>query len=157
MPVPRFVNTGSKRLSRENKQFYIGYMAGAVDLANLNLPGTEHRVLLALLPQMQNNDAFLYSNKSVSEALNINHSQVSTAIRRLMTVGVLLHVGPERNRVIMNPRYFWIGDRLHRVMWQMELKRLHPQHMLWYAPTPEERDAVREATVQNSGQNPEKT
>lgn len=154
MAVPRFVSP-SKRLGRENKRFYLGYMDGAVDLANLNLTGTEFRVLLALIPQAQSNDSFTYSNKAVANALGIDHSRVSTAVRRLRELGVLLHVGPARNRVIINPRYFWVGDRTHRVLWQLELKKMHPQHMLWYAPTPEERDAIKEAIVQNSGHSPE--
>ncbi len=151
MAVPRFTSMrgGDKR---DNKPFGFLYLEGLQPLADLRLRGMDWRVLLALIEQATYNNSFLYSNKTIALAIDMSHAQVSQSLRNLRNLGVVLDVGPERNRVIINPRYFWVGDRSHRVLWQMELKRLHPQHMLWYAPTPEERELAKEATVQKSGQ-----
>lgn len=109
----------------EVNPFVMAYLAETHHLAQM-LTLQQLRVFHALTRQMAYNASFRYSPKRAALDLGMTEHKVSAAIRGLKDLGVVLHVGPERTRVYVNPRYAWHGDRRGRALAQLELLTKYP-------------------------------
>jgi hypothetical protein len=102
------------------------YLADVHELAR-TLTLRQLRVMLALTRQMAYNGPFRYSTNRVAAELDMHQTNVSREVTWLKDNGFILWVGPERNRVYLNPRYFWHGNRRGRVAARMDLQRQYPE------------------------------
>lgn len=136
----------SRRSHAERRPFVLLYVDQIQQLLAEGLGIREYRLLLALTEQMDDGRPFHWSNKTAVATIgNTSTPRVSEAMRALKDHGVVLEVGPVRNRIILNPRYVWRGSARDRIIMCLQLRRTHPYAMRWWAPTIEELDDARRA------------
>ena len=90
------------------------FQHGLEYLARLKLTPTENAVLLILLSRLEYENWIRVSQKTIGERLNLNKSQVSNAVKKLVKIGVLSKEQDpsDEGRLLyrLNPFLGWRGE-----------------------------------------------
>jgi hypothetical protein len=97
-----------------------GWFAVANDalnqLATSSLTGVDFRVLLMCLSKLQWDNHLIIVQRELADALGLTSAQVSTSMRRLVEIGVILRERQGGARLYrLNPQFGWKGSaKAHR-------------------------------------------
>ena len=82
-----------------------------MNIANLGLNNTDHRVYMALLSQLDFENLLVVNQSQLAEALGIQRQNFSKSVQRLLKEGIILQgpkIGVSRS-FRLNPTYGWKG------------------------------------------------
>ncbi|MES8270788.1 helix-turn-helix domain-containing protein, partial [Cutibacterium acnes] len=114
---------------KQQLDFRGGWVAMAqgpmMTLATAELGAQEYRVLLALMARLDFENLLVLSQAELAEQLGMQKQNVNRAVRRLVSLGVLLE-GPKigiHRSYRLNPRFGWKGSAQgHRKAMQERMK-----------------------------------